>query len=646
MAHLRAALALSALAMACSQPAVMEPLAGIPIAYTVPNLPIVRVPEVRGGTAASAPPSFTDPKRRQKLEAVLPAVDAIALSQLRDQGLAGMSVGIVVDGELAYAKGFGFADVDKKTEPDADTIYRIGSISKSFTALALLALRDEGALSLDDPLTTFVPEASGLAYPARDAAPITLRQLATHTAGLPRNGGFDFGRGPTETAIVGALAGFPLESSPGARHEYSNVGYVLLGIAVARAARAPLRDVVRSRITAPLGMTSTSWDRDSLPADKLAVGYDVTPEGPPRPAAEWRVGAAAGAGGLYSSVRDMARYVAFALSAYPPRDAPDTGPIRRSTLREAHGTGFRSGLTVSFARRPEKGESMVRARASTYGFGWSTLQTCDFDELVTHNGGMPGFTADVELLPEHGVGVVALANGAPGDPDIVVEKILDALRRGGGLSRRTPPLAPAFDGAMKKLLAVYNRWDDGAYRAMLRANRSPVPSEKDELEAYRTLHGRCTGFSPLEVISSTEARFELTCERGRFEMRVGISAVDGLIDGFVGITRNAEVPPLERKTIERVVGLIGKWDAAVFDKHLRRAGRSREEAATAFTALRTTLGSCTVKEATREGFDRSFALECERGPRTAVEVDVDPKDASAVLRYRFKSGADEVCPVR
>lgn len=84
----------------------------------------------------------------------------------------------------------------------------------------------------------------------------------------------------------------------------------------------------------------------------------------------------------------------------------------------------------------------------------------------------------------------------------------------------------------------------------------------------------------------------------------------------------------------------------MFDEHLRRTGHSRDETAAAFTALRAAHGSCTVGPGTIEGFDRSFALECDRGERTSIEVEVDPKDETAVLRYRFKSGADEACPVR
>src|SRR5581483_5405684 len=102
--------------------------------------------------------------------------------------LPGVAVGVVIDGELAYAKGFGVTDQAKKTPIDADSVFGLASITKPFTALTVLALRDEGRVSLDDPLVKWVPEASGIVYPTRDAPPITIRHLLQHTAGLPGDG--------------------------------------------------------------------------------------------------------------------------------------------------------------------------------------------------------------------------------------------------------------------------------------------------------------------------------------------------------------------------------------------------------------------------------------------------------------------------
>jgi CubicO group peptidase (beta-lactamase class C family) len=126
---------------------------------------------------------FSDPNRRRLLEAALPSLDALAATSMREEQLPGLVLGAVIDGDLAYGKGFGFANIARRTRTDVDTVYRLGSVTKSFTALAALALRDAGMLSLEDPLTRFLPEASGLIYPTHDASAITLRQLLTHTSG-------------------------------------------------------------------------------------------------------------------------------------------------------------------------------------------------------------------------------------------------------------------------------------------------------------------------------------------------------------------------------------------------------------------------------------------------------------------------------
>lgn len=182
--------------------------------------------------------AFADAARRQKLEAALPGLDKVVEDELKKQALPGVAVGVVIDGDLVWAKGFGVVSPNAKAVPDADTVYRIGSITKSFTGLALLSLRDEGALRLDDPLAKWLPEASGLVSPTSDSPRITLRQLSNHTSGLSRDGTFDGEAAPTEQIVLSSLAGLALESAPGTNWSYSNLGFGLLGVVVGRAAHA------------------------------------------------------------------------------------------------------------------------------------------------------------------------------------------------------------------------------------------------------------------------------------------------------------------------------------------------------------------------------------------------------------------------
>lgn len=642
------ALPLAALgATACASatpaaPASVPPVAPAPVTTTAAP---VAAPHHQVFAEDASTPAFTDPDRSRRLGAAFPAIEEAAAQELVRQKLPGLAVGVIVDGELAWARGFGVVDLGTKVTPDADTVFRIGSITKSFTALAAMSLRDEGALGLDDPLTRHLPEAAGLVYPTRDAAPITLRQLLTHTSGLPRKAPIDIRKVSTEADLMASLAGLALQQSPGTHYSYSNLGFGLLGVAVGRAARAPYRDVVTRRVLAPLGMTATVWTAADVPRARLATAYAPGPGEARDVASPWMLGATEGAGGLYSSVRDMARYVALQLAAYPPRSTPEAGPIRRSTVREAHATGFASGLTVTQASATGKGERLVDASAETYGFGWIAEQTCELDPIVWHNGGIDGFSSDLRFLPHEGVGVVVLANLADANPGAVSMKALRALAKTGALARRTLPTPPALAVALPRLIAVTNAWDEAAYAAMLSPGRPPFPREKEELAGYHERHGTCRGFAPLEVLSPTAGRFRIDCARGPLEMEVSVGPA-GLIDGFTGTTPDVVLPPEERRAAEALTGLIGRWNAAVYSRVLDRTSRSRAETSAFFERVRNAHGACAVKSARQRGFARTVLLACDRGGDLTLSFSLDEAEPGAVKTFGMRPFQPGTCPVR
>lgn len=510
---------------ACSvTPEAKPPPAAPPAAPPASAAPVAPppVPVGQSFAAAEAAYAFADPERAAKLRSAFEAIDAIATAELAKQKLPSLAVGVIIDGELAYGKGFGFADVDKKTPADADTIYRIGSITKSFTGMTVLALRDDGLLSLDEPLTRYLPEAAGLVYPTGDAAPITLRQLLTHTSGLPRTGAFKGNEGPSEADVVQSLAGFALARPPGTAYSYSNLGFSLLGIVASHAAHTPYRELVKKRLLGPLGMTSAAFDVADLPAGRFATPYQRDAGGALKPADLWRLGAAEGAGGLFVSLRDMARWASFQLAAYPPRGGADPGPVKRSTVREAHATGVATGMGVRLQPAAKKGDKAVDAWADSYGYGWVTEVTCEFDPLVLHNGGIDGFSTEIQLLPKEGVGVITFTNLAQSNPGVVASRALVALAKTGGLAKRTPALAPEFAPAVARLLGLIGAWDADAYAAMQTKGRPAFPREKDEFAAYRERHGSCSGWKPLVIAEPTRARLTLTCAKGSLEMTVSL----------------------------------------------------------------------------------------------------------------------------
>jgi CubicO group peptidase (beta-lactamase class C family) len=630
---------------ACASSAPPAPPARAPAPAVAPPAEPPAPPPAQVFADAEVVPTFADPDRVTRLRAAFPVIEAAAAEEVAKQKIPGLVVGAIIDGELAWSRGFGARDLATPSAPDADTVYRIGSITKSVTALAVLSLRDEGALGLDDPLTRHVPEAARLVYPTRDAAPITLRQLLTHTSGLVRKAPIDIRKDSTEADLMASLSGLALQDAPGARHSYSNLGFGLLGVAASRAARAPLRDVVNRRVLAPLGMTATVWRAEDVPPARLATAYAPGPTGAPAPTPAWMLGATEGAGGLYSSVRDMARYVAFQLSAYPPRSAPETGPIRRSTVREAHATGFASGLSVRPAASTKKGDRLVDASAETYGSGWITEQTCEFEPLVRHNGGIDGFSSDLRFLPHEGVGVVVLANLADADPGAVSRKALRALAATGALARRAPSTPASLASALNRLIAVMNAWDETAYAAMLSPGRPAYPKEKEELAGYHARHGACRGFHALEILRSTAGRFRVDCEKGPLDMELSIGAA-GLIDGFTGTTPDVPLTAEERRAAEALAGLIGRWSDAVYRKLLDRKSRSREDTVAFFDRVRAAHGACAVQSARQRGFTRTVHLTCDRGGDLTLSFTLDEADRAAVKSFGMRPFQSGTCPIR
>ncbi len=527
--------------------------------------------------------------------AAAPKVDAVVADEMTRQHVPGLALGIVVDGELVYAKGYGIADVDARTAPDLDTAYRIGSLTKSFTALSVLALRDDGVLTLDDPLVRWVPEAAGIVYPTRDAAPITLRQLITHTSGLPRE--YDRSKTTTEAEVLAQLQGLALENPPGQTFSYSNLGFVLLGTTVAHASHLTFREFVTKRIFERLGMTSSAFDSTA----KLAPAY--------RDDNKTRdkltdYGLAVGGGGIVSTVRDLARYVAFQLAAYPPRSDVDSGPIRRASVRESHATGFAAGAGVT--RRDGK----LEMDFTNYGFGWAAHRTCDANDLVEHNGGIDSYRTSITMLVHHGVGVIAMTNFGNADTDRITNRVIAELRASGALKPYVahPSIAPGFDTAMKRFLTAYDAPSDATLRDMLA--REPDRRELDELTGYKQLHGACSSFTLARAKSPADATFALTCERGRFEVEAQL--VRGKLGGFTGISHGVEIPAAVKKLAGDALSLLDKWNDDVFTRTFAdpkvapviKAGHAQ---------LHARLGSCRIGEMVHEAQGWGIDASCDRG---------------------------------
>jgi CubicO group peptidase (beta-lactamase class C family) len=208
---------------------------------------------------AYPPPRFTDPDRVKKLESALPEVDQIFRHYAAERKIPGMVWGVVIDGRVAHIESAGVQDRASKAPVTADTAFRIASMRKSFTALAILKLRDEGKLSLEDPVSKWLPEFARMELPTRDTAPIRIRQLLSHSAGLPEDNPWgDQQLSASDADLTRWLRrGIPFSTPPDTRYEYSNYAFGLLGRIVAKASGMPYEKYIRAEILAPLHMDAS-----------------------------------------------------------------------------------------------------------------------------------------------------------------------------------------------------------------------------------------------------------------------------------------------------------------------------------------------------------------------------------------------------
>ena len=352
------------------------------------------------------------------------AADEVVASFQRGEGQPAVAYGIVAGGSLAHAGGVGESWLGGPP-PGADTVFRIASMTKSFTASAVLALRDSGVLRLDDPVTDFVPELRGQPGATADSPAISLRHLLTMTAGFPTDDPWgDRQQGTPLPDFAAILArGVRAAWAPGTHFEYSNLGYAVLGRVIAAVAQADYADFVRDRILGPLAMTRTGFEAAEFDPAGLARGYARGPGGWTELTPD-RYGAFAPMGGVFSSVRDLARWVGGFAAAFPPggqRDG-DSHPLAPATRREMQ----QPAVTLPEAQPRFPGNPAAGSQYG-YGFGLFTEETSAWGRLVYHSGGYPGFGSHMRWHPETGLGVVVLANSTYAGASVLAARLMEGV---------------------------------------------------------------------------------------------------------------------------------------------------------------------------------------------------------------------------
>jgi len=444
--------------------------------------------------------------------------DRIFEEYCHEAHVPGLVHGIVIDGRLVHVGTFGVQDLQSHRPVTADTLFRIASMTKAFTALTLLKLRDEGRVQLDALAEQYVPEMQGWKYPTDDSPRIRVRDLLSHAAGFVTDDPWGDRQTPLPEEDFTRLLrqGVPFTRAPATAYEYSNLGYALIGRIITNVSAHPFEETITRTLLRPLAMEASGFVAEAAPPQRRALGYRWEDDA-------WRLeptlgpGAFGAMGGLQTSARDYARWVAFLLSAWPPRNGVDAGPVKRSTVRElAQGLGFPRV-------RPRYGHSGAQAcrMAVTYGMGMNVATDCDLGLTLSHGGGYPGFGSHVLLLPERGVGIFAFANRTYAGPTAPVWDVAVAMLKAGMLPPERPvPVSAELAEGYRAAATIYRAGDVSASRPMLAMNflldRSAEGWSRD-LAKLKGRVGDCDTSAPVIASGALTGDFSWRCQHGRLQ---------------------------------------------------------------------------------------------------------------------------------
>ena len=385
--------------------------------------------------ALAATPLFADD--------TLPAdVDKVVNEILTKTGAPSASVAVVRDGKLAYANAYGFARLEPKTPASPSMRYSIGSISKQFTASAILMLAEEGKLSLEDRVVRWLPELTR----AKD---VTLRQLLSMTSGYQDFWPQDYVmpgmlQPATAQQIADTWAKKPLDFEPGTKWQYSNTNFVIAGMVVERVAGMPLIDFLRQRVFTPLQMTSVfDTDASALPAGE-PERYLRYALGPLRPAPKEGKGWMFAAGELAMTAQDLAKW--------------DISLINESVLKPAS------------YRELERETQLTNGTGTRYGLGVG-VNTAEGRRVIAHGGEVSGFTAQNSVYPDQRAAIVVLTNlDATSASDQIATKIAQIL---------FAETDPASEAATAQARKIFEGLQHGKIdRALLTSNANAYFSEQ------------------------------------------------------------------------------------------------------------------------------------------------------------------------
>jgi len=407
-----------------------------------------------------ATPVFEDKERLAKIKLAIPYVDSLYKSIALKNHYPGLAYCIVVDGKTIHSGQFGYTDIENKIPVTSKSMFRIASMSKSVTAVAILHLRDQGKLKLDDPVSKYIPEFANQIKLTEDSPDITIRHCLTHATGFPEDNPWgDRQLQDSDDELMALIKKqIVLSNIPDFTYEYSNLGFALLGRIITVVSGMPYQKYIKENILIPLDMDNTDWEYDNIEKSKLAHGYrwldnDYREEEllHDNPNGSWGA-----MGSMISSVEEFGNYLAMHMEAWPPRSDADTKPISRTSLREMHKPWNFSGFNPNY----RYSDNRLCPTAAAYGYGLRWLKDCDDKIYVGHSGGLPGFGSHWLIMPEYGIGVISLANRTYAGTTAINMEVADAMVRFAGLKPRKMIPSAILLQRQKELLQLLPEWKD------------------------------------------------------------------------------------------------------------------------------------------------------------------------------------------
>ncbi len=345
----------------------------------------------------------------QTIQADLKLLETWITAQQEYRNIPGITIGLVYDQELIYSKSFGYSDLAEKTPLTEEVPFRVASITKTFTATALMQLRDAGKLRLDDPVKDYLPWFNiSQRFPGQP--PITIRQLLTHTSGLPREADFPYWTDhnfPTMEQIKATLATQETIYPPATRIKYSNLGMSLAGELVAVISGQSYEEYITTHIFQPLDMSASSVIPDESYQQLLVTPYSHRQtDATHKIEAYTETKGIAAAASIASTVGDLAKYVSLQLRE--DDNSPDA-VLKGTSLKEMHRVQF---LNPNWS--------------GAWGLGWSVWQR-NGRTVNGHGGWVGGNRTQIMFIPEDKVAVIVLTNSDDGEPSFFARHALDHM---------------------------------------------------------------------------------------------------------------------------------------------------------------------------------------------------------------------------